>query len=359
MQILIIAWARPNFMKIAPIIAEIKKYADITYKLIHTGQHYDKNMSDAFFDDLHLPYPDVNLNIHWWSVCHQIWHVMIAFDEVLKNENPDYVLVVWDVNSTIACTITAKQHWIKVIHVESGLRSFDMRMPEEVNRIATDRLSDLLFVSESSWVENLKNEWKMTWVHLVWNVMIDCLIHNLDNIEKSDILEKLAIVKNTYWVVTIHRPSNVDTPDVLQNIVHNLTEISKKIHLIIPLHPRTKKNLENIDALIVLEQDKNITLIDPLGYLDFIKLVKNATFVLSDSGGIQEETTYLQIPCLTMRENTERPITTSIGTSTLVWNDFVLINTLIDDILSWMYKQWSIPEMWDGNASQRILEFIM
>jgi len=199
MKIFIIAGARPNFMKISPIINEIKKHQNIEYKLIHTGQHFDKNMSDKFFEDLNLPYPDINLNIHWWTVSTQIWNVMISFDEILQNEKPDYVLVVWDVNSTIACAITAKQHWVKLIHVESWLRSFDMNMPEEINRITTDRLSDLLFVSEKSWIENLKNEWKIDWVHLVGNIMIDCLIQNLDNIEKSNILEKLSLEKNNYW----------------------------------------------------------------------------------------------------------------------------------------------------------------
>jgi len=358
MKIFIIAWARPNFMKISPIINEIKKNKNIEYKLIHTGQHYDKNMSDKFFEDLKLPYPDINLNIHWWSVCAQIWNVMIAFDELLNNEKPDYLLVVWDVNSTIACTLTAKQHWIKVIHVEAWLRSFDMNMPEEVNRIATDRLSDLLFVSEKSWIKNLENEWKTDWVHLVGNVMIDCLIQNLENIEKSNIIEKLSLEKNNYWVITIHRPSNVDNIEILKQIVTYFIELSKKIKLIIPIHPRTRKNLENMNLLWLLESNNNIILTEPLWYLDFIKLVKNSKFVLSDSWGIQEETTFLQIPCLTMRNNTERPITMEIWTSTLVWNDFELINKLIEDILNWNYKKWSIPEMWDWRASERILEII-
>lgn len=358
MKIFIIAWARPNFMKISPIINEINKHKNIEYKLIHTWQHYDKNMSDKFFEDLKLSYPDINLNIHGWSVCTQIWNVMIAFDTILQNEKPDYVLVVGDVNSTIACALTAKQHWIKVIHVEAWLRSFDMNMPEEINRITTDRIADFLFVSEKSWIKNLENEWKSNWVHLVGNVMIDCLIQNLDNIENSSILEKLDLENNSYWVITIHRPSNVDDPNTLTKIVNYFNKISEKTKLVIPIHPRTRKNLEGLSLLWKLENNKNLIITEPLGYLDFIKLVKNSQFVLSDSGWIQEETTYLQIPCLTMRENTERPITMEIWTSTLVWNDFELINKLIGEILSWNYKRWTIPEMWDWKASKRILEII-
>lgn len=358
MKIFIIAGARPNFMKISPIINEIKKYPDIEYKLIHTWQHYDKNMSDAFFEDLHLPYPDINLSINWWSVSNQIGNVMIAFDNILKNERPDYVLVVWDVNSTVACALAAKQHGIKVIHVEAWLRSFDMTMPEEINRITTDRVSDFLFVSEKSGIENLMNEWKKEWVHLVWNVMIDCLIQNLDNLEKSDILERLRIGDGDYWVITIHRPSNVDDTETLTKIVHYFNKLSEKIKLIIPIHPRTRKNLESLNLLSKLEGNTHIILTEPLWYLDFIKLIKNSKFVLSDSGWIQEEATYLQVPCLTMRCNTERPITEKIGTSTLVWNDFDLIDSLIKDIIEWKYKKWAIPEMWDGKTAERILKII-
>lgn len=359
MKIFIIAGARPNFMKISPIITEIQKHEDIEYKLIHTWQHYDKNMSDQFFEDLNLPYPNINLNIHWGTVSSQIWNIMIAFDKILQEEKPDYVLVVWDVNSTIACALTAKQNWIKVIHVEAWLRSFDMRMPEEVNRIATDKLSDLLFVSEKSWLNNLKNEGKNEWVHFVWNVMIDCLIKNLDNIERSDIIRRLEVQEDSYWVITIHRPSNVDNEGALKNIISNFIKISDKIKLIIPIHPRTRNNLIKMDLLNTLENNKNIILTEPLWYLDFIKLIKNSKFVLSDSWGIQEETTYLWIPCLTMRENTERPITMDIWTSTLVWNDFELINKLINDILSWNYKKWTVPELWDWKASERIINFII
>jgi len=359
MKIFIIAGARPNFMKISPIINEIKKHQNIEYKLIHTGQHFDKNMSDKFFEDLNLPYPDINLNIHGGTVSAQIWNVMISFDEILQNEKPDYVLVVWDVNSTIACAIATKQHWVKLIHVESWLRSFDMNMPEEINRITTYRLSDLLFVSEKSWIENLKNEWKIDWVHLVGNVMIDCLIQNLDNIKKSNILEKLSVEKNNYWVITIHRPSNVDSNESLKQIVTYFIELSRKIKLVIPIHPRTRRNLENMDFLKILENNENIILTKPLGYLDFIKLVKNSKFVLSDSGGIQEETTFLKIPCLTMRNSTERPVTCNIWSSTLVGNDFDLIGLKIDEILVWKYKKWSIPDMWDWRASERILKIIV
>ncbi|EKE26015.1 MAG: hypothetical protein ACD_4C00468G0001, partial [uncultured bacterium (gcode 4)] len=237
-------------------------------------------------------------------------------------------------------------------------RSFDMNMPEEINRITTDRLSDLLFVSENSWLENLLNEWKNSWVHLVWNVMIDCLIQNLDNIEKSEILKKLQLENKDYWVITIHRPSNVDDKETLSEIVYYFDKLSKNIKLIIPVHPRTRKKLESIGFLTSLENNNNIILTEPLWYLDFIKLVKNSKFVLSDSWWIQEETTYLQIPCLTMRYNTERPITKDIWTSTLVWNDFKLIDNIIIDILKWKYKEWKMPKMWDWKAAERILKHI-
>jgi len=358
MKILIVAWARPNFMKIAPIIKEIEKNTNIEYKLIHTGQHFDKNMSDTFFDDLWIPMPDINLNISWGSVSSQIWEIMIAFDKVILQEKPDYILVVGDVNSTVACAIVAKQNWIKIIHIEAGLRSFDQTMPEEINRILTDRISDLLFVTEQSWIDNLKNEWITNWVHLVGNVMIDSLINNLEKIKLQNTYKKYNLEKDNYWLITIHRPSNVDTKEKLTNILNFFNKISKNIKLIIPMHPRTRKNIENFNLFSIINNNDNLIIIEPAWYIDFINLLSNSKFILSDSWGIQEESTYLWIPCLTMRENTERPITCDIWTSTLVGNDFELIEEKIGEILKWDYKKWSVPELWEGKSSERILELI-
>lgn len=359
MKIFIVAWARPNFMKIAPIIKEIEKNWNIEYKLIHTWQHFDKNMSDAFFEDLWLPYPNINLNISWWTVSSQIWKIMVAFDEIIIKEKPDYILVVWDVNSTVACAVVAKQNWVKIIHVEAWLRSFDNTMPEEINRVLTDRISDLLFVTEQSWIDNLKNEWIIRWVHLVWNVMIDSLLNNLEKINNQETYKKYNLEKNSYGLITIHRPSNVDAREKLERILQFFNKISKKIKLIIPLHPRTRKNIENFDLMNKIINNANIIIIEPAWYIDFINLLKNSKFILSDSWWIQEESTYLWIACLTMRENTERPITCDIWTSTLVCNDFELIEEKIWEILSWKYKKGSIPEFWDGNSARRILEVII
>ncbi len=358
MKILIVVWARPNFMKVAPIIKEFNKYNNIEYKLIHTWQHFDKNMSDNFFVDLWLPYPDINLNINWWSVSSQIWKIMIEFDLILKYELPDYVLVVWDVNSTIACSITAKQNWVKVIHIEAWLRSFDQKMPEEINRILTDRISDLLFVTEDSWIINLNSEWINKWVHLVWNVMIDSLLSNKDKIAKKDTYLKLNLQRSNYWLVTIHRPSNVDKKDTLEQILKYFQILSKKIKLVLPIHPRTKLNIEKYSLGNYLKND-NIIISDPLPYIDFLNLIQNSKFILTDSWWIQEESTFLQIPCLTMRENTERPITCEIWTNELVWNDFSKIDFFINQIIDWLYKKGKIPELWDWKASERIVNIIL
>jgi len=357
MKIFIIAGARPNFMKISPIIEELKKHPHITYKLIHTWQHFDKNMSDAFFEDLSLPYPDVNLGVHLGSVSNMTWRTMIEFDELIKNELPDYVLVVWDVNATIACSFVAKQNGVKVIHVEAWLRSFDSTMPEEINRVLTDHISDFLFVTENSGMVNLKNEWVTSWVYFVWNVMIDTLMQNKHIFERGSKAKDLWLAWKKYALITIHRPSNVDRRENLEKLLVNFRKLSEKITLVLPLHPRTKWSIEKFGLESIL-QSPNIIILDALWYLDFMNLVIHATCVLTDSGWIQEETTYLEIPCLTMRENTERPVTVEIGSNTLVWSDFDLIDQHISDILSWKYKKWRIPDLWDGKTSKRILEYI-
>ncbi len=358
-KILIIAWARPNFMKIAPIIREFKNHKDtIEYKLIHTGQHFDANMSNTFFSDLGIPSPDINLGIHGWSVSDQIGQVMIAFDVICKDENPDYVLVVWDVNATVAGSLTARHNHIKVIHVEAGLRSFDKEMPEEINRILTDRISDLLFVTEKSWIENLKNEWITEWVHLVGNVMIDTLVFQRPIFEKKTTTKNLGLEWKDYALLTIHRPSNVDDRGSLENLMKNLRKLSEKIPLVFPLHPRTRANIEKYNLREIFNTPHIITT-EPQGYLDFMNLLSSARCILTDSGGVQEESTYLGIPCLTMRENTERPITCEIGSNTMVGSDFEKIETHLDDVMNGNYKKWEIPELWDGKTAERVVEIIL
>ncbi len=345
-------------MKVAPLIAEVKKHTDIEYKLIHTWQHFDKNMSDTFFEDLWLPYPDINLNIHGGTVSTQIWRIMIEFDAVVQQESPDYVLVVWDVNSTVACAIVAKQNGIKVIHVESWLRSFDQNMPEEINRILTDKISDLLFVTEESGIQNLKNEGITSWAFLLGNVMIDSLYTNIEKISQANAYSTFGLEKNGYCSITLHRPSNVDTKENLEKYLRYFNEIAEYIPLFLTLHPRTNHNIEKFELGHYL-QNPRITTAWPMGYIDFINIVMNSAFILTDSGWVQEESTYLKVPCLTMRKNTERPITCDVGSNTLLWDDFEQITAHIKSILAWTYKQGQIPSMWDGKAAERIVEVIL
>ncbi len=346
-------------MKIAPIIREFQRHSDsITFKLIHTGQHFDKNMSETFFTDLGIPTPDINLDIHGGSVSDQIGKVMIALDVVVKEEKPDYMLVVWDVNATVAGSLTAKHNNVKVIHVEAGLRSWDMNMPEEINRILTDRISDFLFITEESGVENLEKEWITEWVHLVGNVMIDTLAYQRPMIDAKTTAKDMWLLWKDYALLTIHRPVNVDTQDALENLMRNLREISEKITLVFPLHPRTRTNIEKYWLGDIFDTPRIITT-EPLGYLDFMNLLTHAKCILTDSGGVQEESTYLQIPCLTMRESTERPITFEIGSNTMVGSDFAKIQTCLDDILKGAYKKWAIPPYWDGKAAKRIVDVIL
>jgi UDP-N-acetylglucosamine 2-epimerase (non-hydrolysing) len=318
-NILIIAWARPNFMKIAPLIREFRKHhEEISYKLIHTGQHFDQNMSDTFFEDLGIPYPDTNLSIHGGSVSDMTGRTMIEFDTLIKKEKPDYVLVVGDVNATIACAFVAKQNGVKVIHVEAGLRSGDMSMPEEINRVLTDHISDLLFVTESSGMTNLEKEGIKQWAHLIGNVMIDTLVFQEPIFRAKNTVENMGLSWKDFALLTIHRPSNVDKKEDLEDLMKHLRKISEKITLVFPLHPRTRANIEKYELGALFDTPDIITT-EPLGYLDFMNLLSHARCILTDSGGIQEETTYLKIPCLTMRANTERPVTCEIGSNTMVW----------------------------------------
>lgn len=358
-KILLIAWARPNFMKIAPIIREFQKNSDkISFKLIHTGQHFDKNMSGTFFEDLGIPTPDINLDIHGGSVIDQIGKVMIALDPIFQNEKPDYVLVVWDVNATVAGSLTARHNHIKVIHIEAGLRSWDMEMPEEINRILTDRISNFLFVTEPAWVENLKREWITQGVHLVGNVMIDTVAYQRPIFEKWTTHQDIWLVWKDYALLTIHRPANVDNEVSLRNLMIHLRSLSEKITLVFPLHPRTRANIEKYQFWEIFDTPR-IIITEPQWYLDFMNLLMHAKCILTDSGWVQEESTYLQIPCLTMRENTERPITYEIGSNTMVGSDFIKIEKCLSSIVSGTYKQSQIPPLWDGRAAERIVKIIM
>jgi len=358
-RILNIVGARPNFMKIAPIHTQMQQTDSIEPILIHTGQHYDERMSTFFFDDLGMPKPDAFLGVGSGSHAEQTARVMVEFEKVCQKYNPDLVLVVGDVNSTMACSITAKKLWIPVAHVEAGLRSFDREMPEEINRLATDAISDILFVSERNGEINLKNEGvdpdKM---HYVGNVMIDSLIHFMEKAEQSTVLKDQNLQENGFVLVTLHRPSNVDNAEQFAKILDAFDTISKEIPIVFPIHPRAQKNLETFGLAEKAAAMNNLLLLPPLGYLDFIQLEKKCRFVITDSGGLQEETTYLGKPCLTVRENTERPITVQIGTNEIVGSDMEKLTRYARKILAGDWKKGEIPKYWDGKTADRIVKIL-
>jgi UDP-N-acetylglucosamine 2-epimerase (non-hydrolysing) len=357
----IVIGARPNFMKAAPISTQLKRYDDIETILVHTGQHYDRELSKVFFDDLNLPKPDYYLGVGSGSHSEQSGQIMIEFERILQQLDPDIVLVVGDVNSTLACALAAakfrcgrSQYTPVIAHIEAGLRSNDWRMPEEINRKLTDALSDLLFTTESSGQENLIKEGiSSEKIYYVGNVMIDSLFNNREKADKSRIMQELNLKKDDYAVLTMHRPGNVDEKECLIDILDGLEEITRSINVIFPMHPRTKKMF---DKYRIKTDFLQIT--PPLGYLDFIKILANAKFVLTDSGGIQEETTALNVPCLTLRENTERPVTVDQGTNILVGKDRDLIIEQSMKIIQGKGKQGQIPEFWDGKAAARICKII-
>jgi len=344
-------------MKIAPIIRELKKQPDMfSCQLIHTGQHYDNSMSDVFFDELEIPKPDFHLNVGSGSHAEQTARIMIAYEPICERKKPDLVMVVGDVNSTLACAIVAKKLNVKVAHVEAGLRSGDMTMPEEINRIVTDSITDFYFVTEKSGFDNLVAEGKPEEnIFFVGHVMIDNLFHQVRKLEDADeeslkFSTELKKQYPEYGIVTLHRPSNVDDKSTLAEVVSALNEISLEIPLIFPIHPRTKKNLEEFGVNL----SERIVATDALPYKQFLSLFKEARVVLTDSGGLQEETTALGIPCLTIRENTERPVTVTEGTNILVGTSRERIVDEFNNLSSWGEKQASKPEFWDGNASERI-----
>lgn len=355
LKILIVAGARPNFMKIAPLIRELSNKG-LSWKLVHTGQHYDYEMSKIFFDDLGIPEPDYYLEAGPGTHAEQTAKIMVKFEDVCLNEQPDLIMVVGDVNSTLACSITAKKLNIKVAHIEAGLRSGDMSMPEEINRIVTDSISDYLFVTEKRGIENLKREGKHdTQIFFVGNVMIDNLIYKLGSLNGSSFeTTSLKCKLSKYLFLTLHRPSNVDEYEVFERILVGLNEIAKEIPIIFPIHYRTRERLDRFN----LKPSDDILLLKPLSFSESLYLWKDASAVLTDSGGLQEETTALGIPCLTLRENTERPITVEVGTNTLVSTNMENVKENVLDILNGRYKKGQIPELWDGKASERIVQIL-
>ena len=361
-KIICVCGARPNFVKIAPLMHAFKAHGGFHTLLVHTGQHYDENMSKLFFDDLCIPRPDINLEVGSGTNAVQTAEIMKRFEPVVLDFGPDYVLVVGDVNSTIACGLVAVKLGVKLVHVEAGLRSFDRTMPEEINRLLTDAISDLLFVTEQSGVDNLKREGiDPKKIHFVGNVMIDTLLANRRMAQRSDILAKLGLSPKKFGVITLHRPSNVDDTDKFEQIVAAFEEIQKETKLVFPVHPRTRDNIRGSELEGRLEAMKNLLLLQPLGYLDFLCLLSNAAFVLTDSGGIQEETTILNIPCMTVRKNTERPVTITEGTNRLVeitTEGIVEGYRRIKKTGENTYGSRCIPKLWDGKAARRIVRII-
>ena len=356
-DIFIVGGARPNFMKIAPLIKEFKRQ-NIKFKLIHTGQHYDYNMSKIFFDNLGIVKPDYFLNVGSGSHAVQTAKIMVEFEKILIKESPNLIIVVGDVNSTIACALVTKKLNTELAHIEAGLRSFDVKMPEEINRRLTDQIADYLFVTEESGVINLKNEGiDSSRIFFVGNMMIDTLISNLEKARKTNFYKALDLICGSYGLVTIHRPSNVDSREDLERIIEKLNFIQSKIKIVFPIHPRTRKNMKKFNLDLELNKN-NIVLTEPLGYLDFLNLMINAKLIITDSGGIQEEASYLKIPILTLRKNTERPITVEKGTNTLIGNDFSKLKINLENVLSNSYKKGQNIEKWDGKTSQRIVTII-
>jgi len=387
MKLLIIVGARPNFIKVAPLIEEIKRHNrltksssnlvtkslnnQITYTLVHTGQHYDYEMSQIFFQDLKIPKPDYNLGVglapyhakgfgvgsgsHAWQTA----KIMEELEPVILKEKPNLVVVVGDVNSTLAGALVAAKLSIPVAHIEAGLRSFDKTMPEEINRRLADHISDFLFVTEPAGVKNLLNEGiSRKKICLAGDIMIDALIKSKDKIRKSTILKKLNLKKKEYAVLTLHRPANVDDKKILSILISAFNEIQKKIKIIYPVHPRAEKQIKKFGFKTYLKKMKNFIMTSPIGYIDMMKLVRESKFLMTDSGGLQEETTFLKVPCLTLRDNTERPITIEKGTNILCKRNRNKILKEVNKILTGKEKKGQIPKLWDGKTAERIMKIL-
>lgn len=356
-KVINVVGARPNFMKVAPIVEAMKRRErEFTPLVVHTGQHYDAAMSDAFFHDLDLPQPDVHLGVGSTSHAAQTAAIMERFEPVVLREQPDWVLVVGDVNSTLACALVCVKLGVKVAHVEAGLRSRDRTMPEEINRLLTDQIADLLFTPSADADQNLRAEGiPAERIRLVGNIMIDSLYKHLDRSRQSQIKDQLGLIDKSYAVLTLHRPANVDDPVVFGRILKALEAISQELPVVFPVHPRTRKTIAELGVEARVEAMKGLRLIEPLGYLDFLSLYSGARLVLTDSGGIQEETSVLGIPCLTLRENTERPITVTMGTNLIVGSDPGQIIAAAFAVLSETPKQPGRIPLWDGHTAERIL----
>jgi UDP-N-acetylglucosamine 2-epimerase (non-hydrolysing) len=359
MDITIIAGARPNFMKIAPIIKAIKAAQDngknIQYRLIHTGQHYDKKMSADFFEQLGIPAPHTNLECGGGTQAEQTAAIMVKFEQELIAHRPNLILVVGDVTSTMACTITAKKLCIDAVHVEAGIRSGDMTMPEEINRIVTDSLCDYFFTtSEQANNQLKKNGVADSSIFFVGNTMIDTLFQNIDRIQKPNFWDDNNLQPGQYFLVTLHRPSNVDDPQKLANILAAINDAANGLPIIFPVHPRTRQIIDKFTINV-----KNIVMIDPQGYLEFMYLIKNAKGIITDSGGITEEATVLHIPCLTLRNSTERPETVTMGTNELIGDDIEKLQPCLKKIIDGQWKKGIVPPFWDGKTSERIIDILV
>ena len=350
----LIAAARPNFMKIAPLYHALKRTDWADPVIVHTGQHYDINMSDAFFTDFRLPAPHIHLGVGSGTHAQQTGRVMIAYEEILMQTPPDLVVVVGDVNSTVAATLAAVKLGIPTAHLEAGLRSFDRTMPEEINRLATDALADLLWTPSPDGDENLKREGVAPEkIERVGNIMIDSLEMLRSRIEAEKVYRQYELKSGQYGLITLHRPSNVDDRNVLEKICGILSKITKKLPCVFPLHPRTRKNLEEFGILKSLEELPELKILTPLSYIPFMNLVFNSRLLITDSGGVQEESTYLGIPCLTLRPNTERPVTVTEGSNRLCTPADLEAN--VDSILDKRQKKTRIPELWDGRTAERVV----
>lgn len=358
-KIISVVGARPNFIKIASLIEEIKKRKEIEHILINTDQHYNYELSGVFFSELKIPEPDYNLNIGSGTHAWQMSKIIERLEPLLKKENPDLMIVVGDVNSTLAGALTAAKLKISIAHIEAGLRSFDKNMPEEINRLLTDHLADHLFVSEPSGVKNLLNEGiSRKKIFLVGNIMIDTLLRHKNKILKVPILKKMGVKEKNYAVLTLHRPENVDDKKTLGKLLKVINELQKRVEIIWPIHPRTKKRLREFNFSKRLGRVKNLKIKPPLGYFEMLSLINNSKLVLTDSGGIQEETTVLKVPCLTLRERTERPITVEEGTNIVVGSNPTRILKEVKRILKRTVKKDKTPEYWDGKTARRIIRII-
>lgn len=359
MKLVNICGARPNFMKIAPLMEAYRNFPSIEPTLVHTGQHYDENMSRLFFDELGIPKPSINLEVGSASHAQQTAQIMTSFERILPDLQPDAVLVVGDVNSTIACVLVACKLGIPTIHVEAGLRSFDRSMPEEINRLLTDAVSDLLLVSEPSGVENLRREGiDSDRVHLVGNVMIDTLKRHLQRARQTEIHQRWNLTKRRYGLITLHRPANVDDRRTFDGIIDAFDTIQRELPLVFAIHPRTRQRAEQFGLLSRLESLPGMHLSPPMGYLEFLHLLADSAVVFTDSGGIQEEATILGVPCLTLRQNTERPVTITHGTNTIAGTTSASIMDAFSRVDGIRERTTTEPPLWDGQAAQRIAKII-